>query len=127
MIKNLLFVGKVIYLISPESDATPLQGDVEEEQRENGDEEEGELDEEGEREEDKQEEEEEDKDNRPPSLLWLIRKLSLMAKREAANSPKVPLKVTMETNCSLIGEDEHAGIQTLLPVNRFELNTLTDV
>ncbi|XP_035476215.2 small subunit processome component 20 homolog [Scophthalmus maximus] len=94
VIKNLLFVGKVIYLISPESDATPLQGDVEEEQRENGDEEEGELDEEGEREEDKQEEEEEDKDNRPPSLLWLIRKLSLMAKREAANSPKVPLKRT---------------------------------
>ncbi|KAF7667571.1 hypothetical protein LDENG_00057170 [Lucifuga dentata] len=91
VIKNLLFAAKVIYLISPESDITPTQ----EEQRENGDgaeeeeEEEKEVDEE--ESEDKQEEEE-DKDERPPSLLWLMKKLSLMAKREAAYSPKVPLK-----------------------------------
>uniref|UniRef100_A0A8C9YSM5 UTP20 small subunit processome component n=1 Tax=Sander lucioperca TaxID=283035 RepID=A0A8C9YSM5_SANLU len=80
VIKNLLFVGKVIYLVSPESDITPPQEEVKEE-RENGEEEE-------------EEEEEDDKDDRPPSLLWLMKKLSLMAKREAAYTPKVPLKRT---------------------------------
>ncbi len=93
MIKNLLFVGKVIYLISPESDITSPQEEEkeEEEPRENGDKED--EDEEGSDEKEKEEEEEDDKDNRPPSLLWLMKKLSLMAKREAAYSPKVPLKV----------------------------------
>lgn len=90
MIKNLLFVGKVIYLISPESQIiTPQEEEKEgeDEQMENGDE--G-----GEEEE---EEEEDDKEDRPPSLLWLMKKLSLMAKREAAYAPKVPLKVNLET------------------------------
>ncbi|XP_071357681.1 small subunit processome component 20 homolog isoform X2 [Trachinotus anak] len=93
VIKNLLFVGKVIYLISPESDVTSPEKAVkaEEEQSENGDEEEGEGEEEKE---EKEEEEEDDKDDRPPSLLWLMNKLSLMAKREAAHTPKVPLKRT---------------------------------
>uniref|UniRef100_A0A8C4I8L6 Small subunit processome component 20 homolog n=1 Tax=Dicentrarchus labrax TaxID=13489 RepID=A0A8C4I8L6_DICLA len=99
VIKNLLFVGKVIYLISPESDVPSPEEEVkeEEEQRENGDEEDenGEEREEKEKEEEEEEEEEEDdKDDRPPSLLWLMKKLSLMAKREAAFSPKVPLKRT---------------------------------
>lgn len=93
VIKNLLFVGKVIYLISPESEVTSAEEEVkmdkdeteetqEEDQMENtnGPEEE--------------EEDKDDKDNQPPSLLWLIKKLSLMAKREAAYSPKVPLKRT---------------------------------
>lgn len=105
MIKNLLFVGKVIYLISPESDVAPPQEEEakeEEEQRENGDgededEEEGEEKEKDEEEE--EEEEEDDKDDRPPSLLWLMKKLSLMAKREAAYTPKVPLKVHIEAGC----------------------------
>lgn len=112
VIKNLLFVGKVIYLISPESDVTSTQeeGKEEEEERENRHEEEIEEDEEeegGEREnrheEEKEEdddeegeEKEDDKDDRPPSLLWLMKKLLLMAKREAAYSPKVPLKVRTE-------------------------------
>uniref|UniRef100_H3CN87 UTP20 small subunit processome component n=1 Tax=Tetraodon nigroviridis TaxID=99883 RepID=H3CN87_TETNG len=60
VVKNLLFVGKVIYLLSPESDATPSD----------------------------------DRDERAPSLMWLMKKLSLMAKREAAHTPKVPLKRT---------------------------------
>ncbi|XP_074482513.1 small subunit processome component 20 homolog isoform X2 [Sebastes fasciatus] len=128
VIKNLLFVGKVIYLISPESDVTPPQEEVkeedveeevkeedveeqrengdneekeekeeaeEEEQRENGDNEEKEEKEEAEEEEKEDEEEEDDdKDDRPPSLLWLMKKLSLMAKREAAYTPKIPLKRT---------------------------------
>lgn len=94
VIKNLLFVGKAIYLISPESDASlPQEGvkeEEEEQQEENGDEEEGEEETEKELEE---EEDENDKDDRPPSLLWLMKKLLLMAKREAAYTPKVPLKV----------------------------------
>lgn len=86
VIKNLLFVGKMIYLISPESGISTEEEDtkMEEEQTQNED---------GAEEEEK-EEEEDDKDDRPPSLLWLINKLSLMAKREAAYSPKVPLKRT---------------------------------
>ncbi|XP_068162452.1 small subunit processome component 20 homolog [Antennarius striatus] len=87
VVKNLLFVGKVIYLVSPESDITPRREEEKEEEQKSGDE--GELKEENEK-----EEEEDDKDDRPPSLLWLIKKLSLMAKREAAYTPKVPLKRT---------------------------------
>ncbi|XP_019108873.2 small subunit processome component 20 homolog isoform X2 [Larimichthys crocea] len=100
VIKNLLFVGKVIYLLSPESDIPSPQEEVkeeeeeeEEEQTENGNEEDEEEGEEKEKEEE-EEEEEDDKDDRPPSLMWLIKKLSLMAKREAAYTPKVPLKRT---------------------------------
>ncbi|XP_044199894.1 small subunit processome component 20 homolog [Thunnus albacares] len=104
VIKNLLFVGKVIYLISPESDVTPPEEEAkeeEEQQRENGDEEEEEeekeekeKEEEEKEKEEEEEEEEDDKDDRPPSLLWLMKKLALMAKREAAYTPKVPLKRT---------------------------------
>uniref|UniRef100_A0A667ZW64 UTP20 small subunit processome component n=1 Tax=Myripristis murdjan TaxID=586833 RepID=A0A667ZW64_9TELE len=106
VIKNLLFVAKVIYLISPDTDITSSQdaNGGEEEQKENGDgdkeegEEEGDEEEKEEKEEEdkeeEEEEEEEDKDDRPPSLMWLMKKLSLMAKREAANTPKVPLKRT---------------------------------
>lgn len=88
MIKNLLFVGKVIYLISPESDITTLEGEKQSEV-ENGED----CDPDAE-EKEEMEEENDDKDNdKPPSLLWLMKKLSLMAKREAAYAPKVPLKV----------------------------------
>jgi len=110
VIKNLLFVGKVIYLLSPESDATPPQEESkneekekkeeeeeekEEEEQQNADEEREEKEVEGKDEDEKEEEEEDegDHDDRPPSLLWLIKKLSLMAKREAAFTPKVPLRV----------------------------------
>lgn len=95
VIKNLLFVGKVIYLISPESDVTSSQEEAkeeEEEQRENGQEEHNDGEEREEIE--KDDEDGDDKDDRLPSLMWLIKKLSLMAKREAAYTPKVPLKVT---------------------------------
>lgn len=90
VIKNLLFVGKVIYLVSPESEVTSSQ----EEQRENGQEEDNDGEERGEKE--KDDEDGDDKDDRPPSLMWLIKKLSLMAKREAAYTPKVPLKVPQQ-------------------------------
>ncbi|KAJ8006735.1 hypothetical protein DPEC_G00110300 [Dallia pectoralis] len=93
VIKNLLFVAKVIYLISPESDVTLAHEVKEDEEMEN----EGEMgDEEGQNEEedDKLEADEDKKDDRPPSLLWIIKKMSLMAKREAADTPKIPLKRT---------------------------------
>ncbi|KAG9345665.1 hypothetical protein JZ751_008809 [Albula glossodonta] len=82
VIKNLLFVAKVIYLISPESDTT--------ESEQQGDGEDGEEEEK----EGKEEENEEEEKERPPSLLWVMKKLSLLAKREAADTPKVPLKRT---------------------------------
>ncbi|XP_076008545.1 small subunit processome component 20 homolog [Genypterus blacodes] len=100
VVKNLLFVAKVIYLISPESDVVSPE-EAEEVQMENGDGGEEEGEEQGENEskekqedEEEEDEEEDDKDDRPPSLLWLMKKLSLMAKREAAYSPKIPLKRT---------------------------------
>lgn len=83
VIKNLLFVGKVIYLLSPESETAS---------QEDGKDEEGHSADEREEEKEQEEEEKDDKD-KPPSFLWLMKKLSLMAKREAAYTPKVPLKV----------------------------------
>ncbi|XP_018603010.1 small subunit processome component 20 homolog [Scleropages formosus] len=77
VIKNLRFVAKVIYLISPQSDAKKKEG-VEEQEDDDDDEEK-----------DKEEEK-----KRPPSLLWVMKKLSVLAKREAADTPKVPLKRT---------------------------------
>ncbi|XP_038143159.1 small subunit processome component 20 homolog [Cyprinodon tularosa] len=89
VIKNLLFVGKVIYLISPESDITTLEGEKQSEV-ENG----GDCDPDAEEKEEMEEENDDKDDDKPPSLLWLMKKLSLMAKREAAYAPKVPLKRT---------------------------------
>ncbi|KAJ0012510.1 hypothetical protein NQD34_016844 [Periophthalmus magnuspinnatus] len=99
VIKNLLFVGKIIFLISPESDITLAAEEVkmEQDQTVEQDQTEEQAEEEnrnGLEEENEEDKEEEDKDDRPPSLMWLINKLSLMAKREAAYSPKVPLKRT---------------------------------
>uniref|UniRef100_A0A3Q2Q9V5 UTP20 small subunit processome component n=1 Tax=Fundulus heteroclitus TaxID=8078 RepID=A0A3Q2Q9V5_FUNHE len=94
VIKNLLYVGKVIYLISPESDITSLKEVKEEEEEEHGEPEGGEDGDHDDDEEEEEQENDEEKDNKPPSLLWLMKKLSLMAKREAAYAPKVPLKRT---------------------------------
>ncbi|XP_061617524.1 LOW QUALITY PROTEIN: small subunit processome component 20 homolog [Phyllopteryx taeniolatus] len=92
VIKNLLFAGKVIYLLSPESDIAAPEEEMEDAQEE----EEEQNDDLEDTEEKKGEEEEEgnDQDNKPLSLLWLIKKLSLLAKREAAQTPKIPLKRT---------------------------------
>ncbi|XP_023672630.2 small subunit processome component 20 homolog isoform X2 [Paramormyrops kingsleyae] len=76
VIKNLVFVAKVIYLISPESETANGEGDKEHEEDE------------------EKEEDDELKKKRPPSLLWVMKKLSVLAKREAADAPKVPLKRT---------------------------------
>ena len=132
IIKNLIFVAKTTYLISPESDIVFAQEEEEEkeegkkeeneeENEEEENEEEKEEEGEGEKEEDEGEEDEEgsearaaevekaeveleekqveegDQDDRPPSLLWIIKKLALMARREAANTPKIPLKVLLHS------------------------------
>lgn len=83
----------MIYLISPESDVASSQEEAKEEEQ-NGQEEGNDWEEREEKE--KDEEDEADKDDRPPSLMWLLKKLSLMAKREAAYAPKVPLKVPQQ-------------------------------
>ncbi|XP_031438174.1 small subunit processome component 20 homolog isoform X1 [Clupea harengus] len=115
VVKNLLFVAKVIYLISPESDVmetnktaengvTQTEEGTEEEAMKAEDEamkaeEEEEDEEEGKQAEEEEEENQDDADddqddNRLPSLLWVMKKLCLLAKREAAYTPKVPLKRT---------------------------------
>ncbi|XP_073694690.1 small subunit processome component 20 homolog [Garra rufa] len=83
VVKNLIYVAKVIYLMSPESDTANPAEEQEGEEKEMTDN----IKENG-------EEEEEDKKqkNKPPSLLWVMKKLSLQARREAADTPKVPLK-----------------------------------
>lgn len=103
VIKNLLFVAKVIYLISPETDLEKNEKEAEDAVEKTEEEEEEEEDEHQQEqiteEQDKEEEHlqqkimEEQDENRPPSLLWVIKKLTLLAKREAANTPKVPIKV----------------------------------
>lgn len=110
IIKNLLFVAKAIYLISPETDLEENEKGVKDavEKTEHGDEDDDDEEEEEEEhhqeqiteeqdEEDEQQQQkivEEQEENRPPSLLWVIKKLTLLAKREAANTPKVPTKVS---------------------------------
>lgn len=96
VVKNLLYVAKAIYLISPESDTmnpSEEQKGEEKETTDNMEENEGEEEEE----EKKQELEEQQNENKPPSLLWVMKKLSLLAKREAADTPKVPLKVGVKS------------------------------
>ncbi|KAM8820065.1 small subunit processome component 20 homolog [Eudromia elegans] len=90
VIKNLIFVAKVIYLLAPAQEeggeAEELSCDVEEQEA---------SEDEGERDLSAQEEgrgEDTEEKDRPATLLWVMKKLSIMAKREAAYSPKVPLK-----------------------------------
>ncbi|XP_040840145.1 small subunit processome component 20 homolog isoform X1 [Ochotona curzoniae] len=77
VVKNLLFVAKVLYLLEP--DCGDREGKVGEDAVEQA---------EGDPEEVK------DGSPKPATLLWLIQKLSRMAKLEAAYSPRNPLKRT---------------------------------
>ncbi|MBN3321955.1 UTP20 protein, partial [Atractosteus spatula] len=80
VVKNLVFVAKVIYLLAP--DPEPLAGAGEDSAGEEEAEEPagGARDSRG--------------PDRLPSLLWVMKKLSVLAKREAASTPKDPLKRT---------------------------------
>ncbi|XP_014635798.1 PREDICTED: small subunit processome component 20 homolog isoform X1 [Ceratotherium simum simum] len=101
VVKNLLFVAKVLYLLEPDSEdkQSEIKEDIEE-QEALGD---GVAREEVEREvhadkkaeSDKEENEEAKEENsKPATLLWLIQKLSRIAKLEASYSPRNPLKRT---------------------------------
>lgn len=84
VVKNLLFVAKVIYLLHPEEENTENhqeEKDNESVQQEASGGEEDNAD--------RQMEEE-----KSASLMWLVRKLSILAKKEAAHTPKNPLKRT---------------------------------
>ncbi|XP_045409087.1 small subunit processome component 20 homolog [Lemur catta] len=99
IVKNLLFVAKVLYLLEPDSE--DKQGEIKEGMEKQGDgvareaieESEACADEKSEF--DKEEKEEaREEHSKPATLLWLIQKLSRIAKLEAAYSPRNPLKRT---------------------------------
>ncbi|XP_033283525.2 small subunit processome component 20 homolog [Orcinus orca] len=90
VVKNLLFVAKVLYLLEP--DSGDKQGNIKEDMEEQevlGD---------GLAREDVEEHkvcaDKNEERSEPATLLWLIRKLSRIAKLEAAYSPRNPLKRT---------------------------------
>ncbi|XP_074867355.1 small subunit processome component 20 homolog [Carettochelys insculpta] len=88
VIKNLLFVARVLYLLVPaseEGEDCAMGG------QEGASEDEG--DQAAPAQEEKGDGEAEEK-SRPATLLWMMKRLSLMAKREAAYSPKSPVKRT---------------------------------
>uniref|UniRef100_A0A8C9QSH5 UTP20 small subunit processome component n=1 Tax=Spermophilus dauricus TaxID=99837 RepID=A0A8C9QSH5_SPEDA len=97
VVKNLLFVAKVLYLLEPDSE--DKQGEIKEDMEEHEalgggvarEATESEACTLGKPESDK---EEKSKPSKPATLLWLIQKLSRMAKLEAAYSPRNLLKRT---------------------------------
>uniref|UniRef100_A0A452RNW1 UTP20 small subunit processome component n=1 Tax=Ursus americanus TaxID=9643 RepID=A0A452RNW1_URSAM len=101
VVKNLLFVAKVLYLLEPESE--DKQGEIKEDMEEQESLQDGVAREEVKKhksyadekmDSDKEENEAQEECSRPATLLWLIQKLSRIAKLEAAYSPRNPLKRT---------------------------------
>ncbi|XP_048213322.1 small subunit processome component 20 homolog [Perognathus longimembris pacificus] len=100
VVKNLLFVAKVIYLLEPHSE--DKQGEIKDlvQQEALGDSVSGdalgenEAGASGKAESHREKEEEKEEPGRPTTLLWLVQKLSRMAKLEAAYSPRNLLKRT---------------------------------
>ncbi|XP_017372073.1 small subunit processome component 20 homolog [Cebus imitator] len=93
VVKNLLFVAKVLYLLEPycENKQSKIKGDLEG-QEALGD---GVACADEKAESDREEKEEvKEEPSRPATLLWLIQKLSWIAKLEAAYSPRNLLKRT---------------------------------
>lgn len=93
-------MAKVVYLLAPASEGKEAEGELScevEQQEASEDEEEKDISAQGEGEKEDTEEK-----GQPATLLWLMKKLSLMAKREAAYSPKVPLKVRTELDQLLL-------------------------
>ncbi|XP_066447495.1 small subunit processome component 20 homolog [Eleutherodactylus coqui] len=83
VIKNLLFVAKVIYLLHPEVENAT--SNTEEQNNDQAEEEAALEHEEG-------TEKETGEEGAACTLMWLMKKLLLLANREAANTPKNPLK-----------------------------------
>lgn len=82
VIKNLLFVAKVVHLLHPEVENT--NNNIEEQTEDKV--------EQGEASGDEEETEKETGVEKAATLMWLIKKLSVLTKREAAYTPKIPLK-----------------------------------
>jgi len=97
----LLFVAKVLYLLEPESEDKQgkIKEDMEEQEALGDGMARGEVKEhkscaDVKMDSDKEENEEaKEEHSKPATLLWLIQKLSRIAKLEAAYSPRNPLKV----------------------------------
>lgn len=96
----MLFVAKVLYLLEP--DSGDKQGEIQEDLEEQEALGHGVAREEGEHEACAPEEVESDREendeakeehSKPATLLWLVQKLSRIAKLEASYSPRNPLKV----------------------------------
>ncbi|EMP26858.1 Small subunit processome component 20 like protein [Chelonia mydas] len=90
VIKNLLFVARVLYLLVPDSEEGEETKDYEMGGQEDASEGEGEKAASAQEEKEGEAEEK----SRPATVLWVMKRLSLMAKREAAYSPKNPVKRT---------------------------------
>ncbi|XP_062989767.1 small subunit processome component 20 homolog [Elgaria multicarinata webbii] len=90
VVKNLLFIAKVLYLLAPSpedgKEISEEVGQEPEDQGDSGDEDENETS--------ALEVKEAKEKNNPATLLWVMKRLSVMATREAAYSPKDPLKRT---------------------------------
>lgn len=82
--KNLLFVAKVIYLLHPEEQNAEKH--LEDQDHES-------VQQEASADEDDADDQKEEE--KSATLMWLMRKLSILAKREAAHTPKNPLKVSL--------------------------------
>lgn len=82
-------MAKVVYLLAPASEESKeTDGELRCEVEEHVSEDERDTSAQGE-----EEREDTQEKGQPATLLWLMKKLSVMAKREAAYSPKAPLKV----------------------------------
>uniref|UniRef100_A0A8C0YXR7 UTP20 small subunit processome component n=1 Tax=Canis lupus familiaris TaxID=9615 RepID=A0A8C0YXR7_CANLF len=92
VVKNLLFVAKVLYLLEPESE--DQQGEREEQAALGDGVARGSCAEETLDPDKKETEAAKDEHSRPATLLWLVQRLSRIAKLEAAYSPRNPLKRT---------------------------------
>ncbi|XP_053439547.1 small subunit processome component 20 homolog [Nycticebus coucang] len=102
VVKNLLFVAKVLYLMEPDSEDKQgeIKGDMEKQEALGRDVARGATEESEAYTEERTEFEREEKEearaehSKPATLLWLIQKLSRIAKLEAAYSPRNPTKRT---------------------------------
>lgn len=103
VVKNLLFIAKVLYLLELDSENKQERLKDSEEQDTLGDALAREAAEEKAAADGKTESSREEKEepSKPATLMWLIQKLSRMAKLEAAYSPRNPLKVQSRTTESL--------------------------
>ncbi|XP_028601568.2 small subunit processome component 20 homolog isoform X2 [Podarcis muralis] len=89
VVKNLLFVAKVLYLMAPPEDGKEINDEVGQDAEEQED-----FGEDVENETSTMEAKDDKEKSSPATLLWVMKRLLALASREAAYSPKDPLKRT---------------------------------